>query len=407
MSTNSFDERRQPTLGLRREQLAVMGVVALLLAAVFIPQGFRYLRQTAPAPVAPEPPLKPSLAGEFRGLSIQMQSNDPHIPYEDYVREIAGTGANTICISVAALQENAASSSVFLEYRRTPPSERLEKIFKLAHELGLRVVLMPIVLLENPGTGEWRGKITPKEPDAWWEDYENYVLLYAQLAEKCKLEVFMVGSELVLMEPQTERWKKLFAKVRKVYSGLLSYSANWDHYEPVQFWRDLDLVGMTSYYDLVGDKKPSLEVLLETWKPIKEKILKWQKDVGRPIIFTEAGWPSQEGCAKEPWNYYGSTKPDPTTQDLCFQAFFKTWQGEKIVAGILIWEWRNGPWQKGGPDDLSYIPMGKPVMKTIREYFQSPAATAGAATRPASQPTTATTKPTDKNGPVAKHAPRK
>ena len=36
----------------------------------------------------------------------------------------------------------------------------------------------------------------------------------------------------------------------------------------------------------------------------------------QPIVFTEAGWPNQEGCAKEPWNYYGSSKPDAQTQAL-------------------------------------------------------------------------------------------
>jgi hypothetical protein len=145
---------------------------------------------------------------------------------------------------------------------------------------------------------------------------------------------------------------------------------------------------MTSYYDLVGDKKPSLDVLLETWKPIKQDVLAWQKTVNRPIMFTEAGWPSQEGCAKEPWNYYGSTTPDLVTQDLCFKAFFQTWKDEPTVAGVIVWEWRNSADQLGGPDSIDYTPVNKPALKTIREYFQAPGVYAGTlpASAPASRP---------------------
>ena len=145
---------------------------------------------------------------------------------------------------------------------------------------------------------------------------------------------------------------------------------------------------MTVYYDLVGEKKPTLEVLLEAWRPIKKEILAWREKIGRPIVFTEVGWPSQVGCAKEPWNYYASTTPDPVTQDLCFKAFFKTWAGEKHVAGVLIWEWRNHPGQTGGLKDISYIPIGKPAMKTIQEYFRSPATLPRTTTAPtAAKPT--------------------
>jgi hypothetical protein len=231
---------------------------------------------------------------------------------------------------------------------------------------------MPIMLLENPRGGEWRGKIDPPKPDDWWEDYENFILFYARIAEQGGAEMLMVGSELVYLEDKTDRWRRLIRKVRKAYKGKLSYSANRDHYEDIEWWRDLDVVGMTVYYDLVGDKKPSLEVLLKAWKPIKRKVLAWREKIGLPIVFTEVGWPSQVGCAKEPWNYYGSDKPDPKTQDLCFQAFFDTWVGEPNVAGVLIWEWRNLESQAGGLEDTSYVPIGKPAMKTIQKYFRAP-----------------------------------
>ena len=357
---------------LRKERWAVLGVVVLLLGAVAVPQAF-LKRTTSPAepPARDRPPEKPSRPAEFCGISLQLQNQDPNIPFEKYVREIAQTGANSICFSVAGYQENAASSSLFIEQRKAPSPQRLEKLIGLAHELKLRVVLMPIVLLENPGSGEWRGKLQPRDPEAWWEDYENFILHFAKIAQKTHAEVYIIGSELVSLTGEVERWRRLIGKVRKAYAGRITYSANWDHYFNVTWWGELDLIGMTSYYDLVGENKPTLEVLLAAWKPIKKEILAWQGKFKRPIMFTEVAWPNQEGCAKAPWNYYGSTTPDPATQANCFEAFFRTWENEPAVAGVLIWEWRNAPHWTGGPKDISYFPGGKPAMKSIRKFFAS------------------------------------
>ncbi len=401
-----FDDKPIRRSNIRRERWAIFGVVVLLLGAVAAPQAFR--KGKYPSLPDDGPPIKPSRAGELRGMTLQVQSYWEGNPFEKYVDEIAETGANTICLTLAAFQENASSNSLFIEYRKVPSVKRLKGLINLAHKRGLRVVLMPMVLLEKPRSREWRGKINPPDLNYWWKHYENYILFYAQVAAETKTEVFIIGSELNDLEGQTRLWIQLIKKVRGVYKrnaykGQLSYSANWDHYEHVDWWGHLDLIGMTVYYDLVGKKKPTLNVMMKSWKPIKKKILAWQRRVSAsvkkpmPILFTEVGWPNQVGCAREPWNYYvNDDKPDPVTQDNCFKAFFKTWKGEKSVAGVLIWEWRNHPEQVGGMEDTSYVPTGKPAMKTIREYFGSPGALPRTMPATTSAPATApgtTTKP--------------
>ena len=156
------------------------------------------------------------------------------------------------------------------------------------------------------------------------------------------------------------------------------------------WWDDLDLIGMTTYYDLTGGKDPTLGRLIEAWKPIKKKVLAWQAKIGRPLLFTEVGWPNQTTCAQYPWNYYEAPEsPDPTAQANCFQAFFQTWSGAKAVGGFLVWEWRNHPGQEVGPEDTSYVPCGKPAMKVIENYYRRPGpppASQPAATRPKDTP---------------------
>jgi len=358
---------------------------------------FRGLNGEDPAPVPGLEPARPSRAGEFRGISLQLHTGDDNHPHEFFISEIARTGANTICFVFHGYQEHAGSKSIFVDTRKVPSDRRLRKMIDHAHKKGLRVILMPVVLLAKRRENEWRGKINPGNWDSWWKDYSQFILRYAKLAESGKAEVFSVGSELISTETQTDRWKKLIAEVRKVYSGRLTYSANWDHYQAPKWWDDLDIVGMTSYYTLAKGTNPSLADLKKTWAGIRKKVLAWQKTVNRPILFTEVGWPNQVTAAEFPWNYYAATdKPDPKLQARCFEAFFETWKGEPAVAGYLIWEWRTYPKKNLDPQkDTSYCPAGKPAMKIISKYLQMPVpkilkkqTTTTTAPITASQPTT-------------------
>jgi len=357
---------------------------------------------------------KRRLDGQLRGIALQMHNpGDKNHPYEQFIDEIARTGADTVCLVIPAYQENGTAASIFIDQRKVPTRERIRKIIRHARGMKLRVIFMPIVLLMNPRDGEWRGQIGPDDWDEWWRQYTNYVLRYAYLCNEEKVEAFQVGSELLSTETQTDRWRTLIKKVRKAFDGLLSYSSNWDHYRVPKFWDDLDMIGMTAYYDLTKGKKPTLERLKAAWVPLKKEILDWQATIGKPILFTELGWPNQDTCAQYPWNYYQSEKHDPTAQANCFEAFFHTWIDDKNVAGFMIWEWRKSisrdrkgkeiPAEKllGPYKDLSYVPYKKPAMDVISKYYRMPGggpvpttqtttqSTTRPATRPAvSQPTT-------------------
>ncbi|MFA6134153.1 MAG: hypothetical protein WC869_09090 [Phycisphaerae bacterium] len=374
---------------MHRDKAVVFGIFVLAVAAAL---GFRVIRGGGAEPAYTEPvsQTKPTGIGEFRGACLQLHSGAADHPYEQYIDEIARAGANTLCMTVAAYQENCSSTSIFVDLRKTPSDEKIKSLIAYAHAQGLAVVLMPIVLLENPREGEWRGKINPSSWPDWWEDYENYIMHYAWLSDAAGAEVFMVGSELVSTESDTEKWQELIARVRKAFHGRLSYSSNWDHYSQVTFWDDLDIVGMTTYHDLSVGDNPTVEAIMGKWEPIKKTILDWQATVNRPIMFTEVGWPNQITCAQYPWDYYRSTdKPDPVGQARCFEAFFRVWEGEPSVAGYLIWEWRSYPGQVTDPQkDTSYVPCDKPAMDVISRHFHAPKARdTHSAVLPTSQPT--------------------
>lgn len=362
----------------RHEHHALGGesLLAALLAAA-LAAGVGALAQDAAGGAASEPASRPAVR-QIRGISLQLHVGDDQQAYDALVDEIAKTGANTVCLTVTGLQDNAGSAHIATKPSRTPADARLASLIDHAHKQGLQVVLMPLVLLENARSGEWRGKINPTKDghswDDWWKDYDAFILHYAQVAQEAGVEMFMVGSELISVESQTEHWTSLIAQVRQGYHGLLSYSANWDHYKAVGYWDKLDAVGLTSYYELSKKPNPTVDELVEAWKPIKQQILAWQAKVNRPVLFTELGWPNQKTAAEFAWDYYRSPKdPDPALQRACFEAFFRTWADEKALAGYVIWEWRTSLGQKTDANsDTSYCPKDKPAMEIIGQYFRSP-----------------------------------
>jgi len=285
--------------------------------------------------------------------------------------EMAELGANAVLISNPGYQEHAGSDTFEIDPAVTPSDEQWREIIRLAHHHGLRVILMPIVLLSHPRGSEWRGVINPPNWDDWFDRYREFVLRFARIAEANRVEVMTVGSELISTEKYTDRWRNLIRDVRKVYHGKLSYSSNWDHYKVVEFWDELDLVGMTSYYKLASEPNPSLDALLEAWQPIKRGVLRWQQRVGKPLLFTEIGWCSQEGAASQPWNYFHKQKATPAgleEQRNCYLAFLKTWADTPEVGGMIWWEWND---DRGGPEDYNYTPRGKPAEKVLSDWLQS------------------------------------
>jgi len=313
-------------------------------------------------------PTTRALAGgqALRGLAMELYNIDRRYRYERELDELAAMQAQVVCFSVRGWQEDVNSSRVFIDHAAMPTEEALVAVMKRARTLGMQVVLLPIVLLRDTNsTEDWRGVISPHHWDRWWESYERFIVYYARLAEEAGAEMFSVGSELIGTEHMSRRWRKVIRAVRDVYTGKVLYSANWDHYVEVSFWDDLDLIGMTAYHTLAKDRSPTIEDLRRNWQPIKQAILDWQREQGKQIVFTEVGFPSQDGCAREPWNYYGSTVYDPQEQYVCLQAFFEAWRDEPAVAAITIWKWEDRTDSK----DLGYTPKGKPSEALLRRWL--------------------------------------
>src|SRR5439155_16871068 len=146
----------------------------------------------------------------------------------------------SVSLIVPKAQKDVRSTGFRDDRWVTPSDPSLRRAAEEAHRLGMRVFLFPIVYVEDLREGEWRGTLSPADWDLWFQVYEEMILHYAQLAAEEKIEYFSVGSELCSTERFRDRWRRVIRKVRSVYRGRITYSANWDHLDPVSFAGDLD-----------------------------------------------------------------------------------------------------------------------------------------------------------------------
>lgn len=304
----------------------------------------------------------------LRGVAMQLQRVDwIDTEYRKSIDEIAGLGADSVLFVVDAHQENGRSSVIYLDMRMTPTGAQLGSLIDYAKSKKLRVVLMPIVLLDHPINDEWRGKIDPLDWSTWWESYRAMMYHYSIVSQAHNVDVLVVGSELVSTEEKTHDWYKTIDGIRDVYKGMLTYSANWDHFKEVSFWDHLDLIGVNSYYTLGKDASVSVSEIERNWAPYKDNLVRFGRQIDKPILFIEAGWCSQANAASEPWDYTQDNVPiDLELQKKLYEGFFKTWYGDPALGGFMLWEWPPGA---GGPNDRGYTPKGKPAENVARDWF--------------------------------------
>ena len=145
--------------------------------------------------------------------------------------------------------------------------EGIRESIRLARQNKLNVMLKPHVYIHR----KWIGDLDFDSDSAWslWEQaYEKYILDIAAIANESQVEMICIGTEIKhSAERRPQFWRKLIQKLRKIYSGKLCYSANWDQYSTVPFWNELDYIGISAYFPLTDERTPSKELLLEKWKP--------------------------------------------------------------------------------------------------------------------------------------------
>ncbi len=301
--------------------------------------------------------------------------------FKQSVRDAVAAHANYISLIIPIYQSNPWSTDVQRGWN-TPTDTSLAAAINFAHSQGLQVNLKPHL---ETFDGQWRANINPGDRDSWFTNYTNMIKEFAVIGQANGAEEMTIGTELINMATytsnpdNTQRWLKIITDIRAVFTGRLTYSANWGSGDfatetyHIGFWNALDYIGVSGYYNL------------DTWAndvtSLKDKWAQWESHIrglntqyGKPILFTEIGYRSVDNAHREPWNSYVGGGVNLQEQVNSYEAMFSFWNDRSYIAGVQLWDWSSDP-NAGGSSDWGYTPQNKPALETIKNWFGSSAPT--------------------------------
>ncbi|MFT5890061.1 MAG: hypothetical protein ACI9Y7_000149 [Dokdonia sp.] len=237
-----------------------------------------------------------------------------------------------------------------------------------AKQLGMQSLLKPQVFFGNswPGALEYE---TQEDWDAFFDYYYRWIRHYAFLAEIHQIDALCMGVEFAKATlSHGEQWKHMFQKARGLYQGNMTYAANWgEEFETVDFWNELDFIGINSYYPLSKNDTPTDDELKVSFEEVKTKIKTVYQKYQKPIVFTEIGFRSIEAPWKNP-HADGDTPFNEEHQQRCYEVIFEGIQNEPWCAGILWWKFPSYL-EYRGRENTAFTPNNKATEATVRKWF--------------------------------------
>jgi glycosyl hydrolase family 113 len=191
----------------------------------------------------------------------------------------------------------------------------LQTLTEQAQADHLSIQYRPLVVVQKGS--QWEGYLSPANQAAWFASYYSAELPYLKLAQKMHVREFVVQTELRDLNA-SKQWPAFLAKVKKVYSGIVSYAALGAQYYPrSRHLLPVRYYGMTAYPDLNLPDTATVARLVTAWKkvfaPVPAKLLK-------TTAIDETGIPALSGAYHDPSKWTAKGKLDETVQARFFSS---------------------------------------------------------------------------------------
>jgi hypothetical protein len=253
-------------------------------------------------------------------------------------------------------------------------STYLKTITRL-HEKNLKVMLKPHLWVASG----WRSDLkldTDEEWSTWFNSYRNVMLHYAMMAEQTNVKLLCIGTELkTSIKKQPDKWIQLIHEIKQLYTGELTYAANWhDEYEFIEFWDLMDYIGIQAYFPLTEHINPSLDEIKLGWQTHKKSLKTFSETNKKPILFTEIGYRSDASATVKPWEWNSIdnlflNKRSTKVQQQAYEAMFESLWHEPWFAGCYIWQWDTRTKEERAKENLDFSPRFKPAENIIAKWY--------------------------------------
>lgn len=313
----------------------------------------------------------------LRGFNF---AHEGYAIYNGYISRQAGQSLDRM----ASLGSNAASVIPY-SYLRDPQSpapfpisdrpgsendESVIHALYAAKKLGMITILKPHVWL---GGGSWPGDVEMRNEADWqafFQHYYDWIRHYALLAEIQEVDVLVIGTEFARATLAREAdWVRLIRKIRQLYSGKITYAANWgEEFENVGFWNELDFIGLDCYYPLGNREEVTYRELDANFKKVLEKVERVQRKYHKPVLFTEIGYRSIPAPWRQPHAHADGAGYHGEHQRMCYEVALRNLSDKDWFQGLLFWKWPSYL-ESRGRENTDYYPIDKPAEEVVRAWF--------------------------------------
>lgn len=208
--------------------------------------------------------------------------------------------------------------------------ENMTACFEYARSIGLHVLYKPMLNLLK--VYDWRSYIH-YSPE-WMGNYTAWMVEHAKAAEAGGVEILSIGCEMGNMQVHSADVRAMIARIREVYTGQLTYSANHDSYMHVDWWDAVDMIGISMYTPMAVSWDPGVDELRTAWDGLHGSLQALAARWRRPVVFTEIGIQARDGSAMIPNDNQISDRQDTAEMRDYYVSLFTS----------RIW---RAPWFKG------------------------------------------------------------
>jgi hypothetical protein len=285
---------------------------------------------------------------------------------------VKNEGVNWVGVNVFWSQPLNTSTTISADPTYTQSDAAVIDAINEIHARGMKVMLKPLDAIKS---GELFYR--PSDPAAWFDSYAAFINHYAQIAQDHGVELFSIGCELNAIDTSAyqSNWTTIISGVRAIYSGQLTYSANWwgQEYSQVPFWGLLDYAGVDAYFPLSDAQTPTVSDCVAGWSHYVyygsahnwlHEIETWQAAINKPVIFTEIGYRSVDYAASvSPHGSYNAQ-----AQVNCYTAALKVFANKAWFAGMFWWVWEPNT-TAAGPGNTDYTLNNKPAQNVLIAHW--------------------------------------
>ena len=288
------------------------------------------------------------------------------------IEHLITINANWVTLMPFGFMKTESDTSIVFNSKRQWINERkdgIEATSKLFKYNKVKIMLKPQIWIPKGFTGNIKLK-TEKEWIVFENNYEKFILFYVKVAQITNCELFCIGTEMnSFVTARPKFWKKLIPKIRKIYTGKLTYAENWDTFKKVPFIDELDYIGIDAYFTLDTAKTPTIKAIEMAWQPLKKEMQLLSKKYNKKILFTEYGYQSKDFATLEPWNHSKSRTVNLKGQENALLAIYNQFWKEDWFAGGFLWKWYDNHNEAGGIKDIDYTVQNKPSEEIVKKQY--------------------------------------